>query len=485
MLQTTPNIYTLKNKLIYILPLLIVFFISSCNNETKKSTVYFGGNIINPKSKEVKLTKYYGYADTLTTKLDEHNFFLFEIDSLSPGMYIFEHNDEFQYVYLDKGDSLMLRVNTLEFDESLVFTGKGATENNYLITRYLHNENNNINLIKLFALDVDDFNSKIDSIKSIEEKLLSDYNYKGNHFSKNALRWINRMLDYSEYNFKELYPYNNTIILKKNTITKVDSTFYNYRKNIDLNDSTLYDNPYFRTYAYSRMIAMSVDSIIKVVPEEEFLNNMKEYNKLFHKINAHLITSKFKNSNLEDYLLLRYATDLLGGDFNIEELNKLLVPFYQNVTNEHIVDRVNHLFNRYTKLSPGSKAPDFKTFDGKEYKLLSSYFGKPIYLFFRLGEDSYAWDNNFTTEFNKLKKQYPEIQFITIYLDHSNTWKDKMDEIGNNGIQLYADYNTVKSQYLVHYSNSFVLIDSKGNIVDANASLPGSTIIKKELDKLK
>ena len=54
-------------------------------------------------------------------------------------MYTFSHV-EFQVFYLNPGDSLMLRVNTLEFDESLSFTGMGSKGNNLLIDLFLLNE---------------------------------------------------------------------------------------------------------------------------------------------------------------------------------------------------------------------------------------------------------------------------------------------------------------------------------------------------------
>ena len=43
-------------------------------------------------------------------------------------------------VLLEPNDSIMLRFNTYEFDESLVFTGIGAKKNNYFINEFLQNE---------------------------------------------------------------------------------------------------------------------------------------------------------------------------------------------------------------------------------------------------------------------------------------------------------------------------------------------------------
>ena len=466
-----------------------MFFVS-CNNESKdqvvnEDVVYFGGNIINPNCTVVTLSKLDSYTDSVVADLDNNNFFLFKIDSLESGMYTFQHGEEFQYVYLEKQDSLMLRVNTLEFDESLVFTGKGSSANNYLIKRYLHNENNKINLLQLFSLDVNDFNNNIDSLKTVEAGLLNEYNYKGSNFSTSALKWIDEMLQFTEYSFKELYPYNNAIINKRDSLTRTDSLFFSYRKIVNINDSTLFDNSYFRSFVNSRIVSMSIDSILKVIPETSFFKDSNKYDIQLNEIKTYFISSTFNNEKIKNYLFFRYAKGLFDSEFSVDKINKLLVPFFENVTDEHMINKINHMQSRYVKLIPGSKAPDFKVYDGKNHKLFSSFFGKPIYLFFWLGQDRYTWNSDYTKSYNKLKKDYPNIQFISVYLDYPDTWEENLKLNGANGIQLNADYNIIKEKYLVPFSNSFVLIDKYGKIVEANASWPGSKNIKGDLNKLK
>jgi hypothetical protein len=451
----------------------------------KEDVVYFGGNIINPSSNIIKLSKSGGEADTLIAKLDKNNFFLLKIDSLKPGLYTFSHGDEFQYVYLEKQDSLMLRVNTLEFDESLVFTGKGSAVNNYLIKKYLHNEKNNINLLQLFSLDFNDFNNTIDSIKNIETKLLKECSYKGSNFSSESLKWASDVLLFTEYRFKELYPFNNTIINKKDSLTKVDSLFYNYRNTININDSTYFNNSYYKSFINSRIASMSIDSILKIIPETEYFKNYRKYEVQYCKIKSYYISSIYDNDKILNYLFYRYAKALFESELNVDELKDLLVPFYENVSDEHKINNINKMLSRYIKLMPGSKAPDFKVFDGKKNKLFSSYFGKPIYLYFWLSQDRYTLNNDYTKSYNELKKIYPNIQFISVYLDYPSTWEENLKLSGANGIQLNADYNIVRKKYLIPFSNLFVLIDKHGNIVEANASWPGSESIKLELNKLK
>ena len=62
------------------------------------------------------------------------------IDIDKNGLFNFFHPPEFQYLIINKGDSLVLRLNSLDFDESLIFSGKGSAKNNYLINVFLKHE---------------------------------------------------------------------------------------------------------------------------------------------------------------------------------------------------------------------------------------------------------------------------------------------------------------------------------------------------------
>ena len=112
------RIYTKYLPLGFLISLLL--FLSSCQNKysNKNYVAYFGGEIINPKNPYVLFCRNNEVLDTL--KLDKNNRFFKKFDSLTPGMYSFKHEPEYQYVYFDKNDSIMLRVNSNEFDNSLI-----------------------------------------------------------------------------------------------------------------------------------------------------------------------------------------------------------------------------------------------------------------------------------------------------------------------------------------------------------------------------
>ena len=123
----------------YIISVILTTFLFSCNTSSNsKSNTYFGGEIINPKSNIVLLLKNEKVIDEIL--LDENNRFISEYPSLEEGLYTFKHGNEFQYIYFEPADSILIRLNTWDFDESIVFSGLGSSKNEFLINLFLQNE---------------------------------------------------------------------------------------------------------------------------------------------------------------------------------------------------------------------------------------------------------------------------------------------------------------------------------------------------------
>jgi hypothetical protein len=70
--------------------------------------------------------------------------------------------------------------------------------------------------------------------------------------------------------------------------------------------------------------------------------------------------------------------------------------------------------------------------------------------------------------------------------DHAK-WQKFVTDKQLGGIQLFSD-NEWKSEFVTSYNVTgiprFILIDPKGNVVDANASRPSSPDLEKQLDSL-
>ena len=140
---------------------------SSCESSGNKEITFFGGKIKNPKGKYVYLSRDKQVIDS--ARLDDHNKFAFELDSIKEGLYVFNHGPEFQYLYLQPTDSVLMYLNTWDFDESLIFSGKGSSKNNFLIDLYLQQERAEKNFKENYKLGEEEFSEAIEA--GIQKKL--------------------------------------------------------------------------------------------------------------------------------------------------------------------------------------------------------------------------------------------------------------------------------------------------------------------------
>jgi hypothetical protein len=209
----------------------------SCNsNKEAEFVAYFGGEIINPNNPYVLFCKDNEVIDSI--KLDNNNRFFIKFDSLAPGLYSFKHEPEYQYVFFDKNDSIMVRVNSRDFDNSIAFCGRGDLKNNFLIDLFLKNEKDRNNMFDVFGYDLNTFTQTIDASN---KKIQTFYTNK-----KNEIKWSDEFdviakaaVDFNYYSKKELYPMIHKIRTGNDVYETIPTDFYSFRKNIDFNSETL------------------------------------------------------------------------------------------------------------------------------------------------------------------------------------------------------------------------------------------------------
>lgn len=138
------------------------------------------------------------------------------------------------------------------------------------------------------------------------------------------------------------------------------------------------------------------------------------------------------------------------------------------------------------KPSPGF---DYENHKGGKTKL-SDLKGKYVYI------DLWAtWCGPCRGEIpylQKVEEKYhgKNIEFVSISIDtpkDHDKWQKFVTDKQLRGIQLFSD-NEWKSEFVTSYNVTgiprFILIDPKGNVVDANASRPSSPDLEKQLDSL-
>ena len=225
----------------------IVALLCSCNKEFKGDnyTAYFGGEVTNPTNPYVLFCKDTEVIDSV--KIDANNRFFIKFDSLAPGLYTFKNEPEFQSVYFDKNDSIMVRINAKDFDNSIIFCGRGDQKNNFLMEMYIKNEDDRSKIFDVFDYSINDFIKNIDSSYASKKKF---YNTK-----KEAIKWSDDFdtyaqasLNFHHYTKKEIYPMAHQMRTGEDVLEKLPKNYYDYRKGINYNDEKLSNYAPFVNY---------------------------------------------------------------------------------------------------------------------------------------------------------------------------------------------------------------------------------------------
>tara|TARA_B100001057_G_scaffold499171_1_gene608831 strand:- start:1504 stop:2439 length:936 start_codon:yes stop_codon:yes gene_type:complete len=213
---------------------LLFFFISACNIKDK---TFLGGKILNKTSNSISIYK----DNTLVneSKISNDGLFTVSLDNISSGLYSFYHEPEFQYIIIDENDSLQIRINTLDFDESLVYSGIGSSKNNFLMDLFLKTEKDEIKINSNINLNLKDFKNLVDSLYNKQFDSYSEFK-KSRKLSLTSKTIIENAI---------LYPYISkfhSYIIRNNVLDeKQINLFDNYYDEINYNlDELAFFKPY-------------------------------------------------------------------------------------------------------------------------------------------------------------------------------------------------------------------------------------------------
>jgi thiol-disulfide isomerase/thioredoxin len=138
-----------------------------------KNYMTFQAEIANKKGDVIYFTD---DKNELIKKIQANNDGVFK-DTMNvvTGRYGLTDGNEFTIVYLKNGFDLKLKMDTKMFDESIVYTGNGAIENNFLAKNSLFEEQTDIGSL-LASSEADFFQGldkkKVDDLKRLENKKL-------------------------------------------------------------------------------------------------------------------------------------------------------------------------------------------------------------------------------------------------------------------------------------------------------------------------
>jgi hypothetical protein len=447
----------------------VIFLLAACNTSQKKSTaVYFGGEIVNPTSEYVVLFK--GDIALDTAYLDQNNRFTFQLDSVDEGLHYFYHFPERQYVILERGDSIQLRLNTVDFDESLVFSGTNDQVNNFLLEMFLVNEQEEELIYTYYELEPESFRNKIDSLKNIKLEALNNLSLEA-ELSDASMEIAKAGIMYTSYIFKEAYPFYHKRKKGEKSIHNLPPDFYDYRADIKYDDNGLsYYRPYYNFMKYHLGNLSYMDCKNGCETENMMAKNQLHFNQ--HKLK--LIDSLIKQNELRDNLFRNVAMDYLLKYDKEENIEIFIKEFHQLSGNNRHIHEINGLYDGVRNLQPQKELPEFLVYDSEGNKVSIKDIGKDrMVVFYFWAAPRKRHFTNMIKRINLLKEKYPDYTFIglNVRTDHAR-WNSMLEvsQLDKSEQFWTENFEEVAHTLIVYDSNRSIIVND-GIIVDAFANV--------------
>jgi hypothetical protein len=462
----------MTKKITLFLQILFLTTLISCNSGKKEATTYFGGKIINPKTNHVILYSMDKVIDTFL--LNTENKFIGKVNIVNEGLYYFIHGDENQHIYLEPEDSLMLRLNTWDFDESLVFAGKGAERNNILVDCFLENEKERKFFYKFNKSESNVFKGKVDSLMLIKLDTYNDYVRNHPEETSDFNEILKITLTYPTFARIEKYPMIYAKYSENGSFPDMDTSFYDYRNDIQINKGHLMYYPpysqYIRNYLYNETYALG-HAPMKSEYSSKFTLD------LMHTIDKKITSKNSKNAFLKQTVISHFYNKS-SCTINYEAFD----AFFKLSTNDKDLKLIKNLVSDSKAVVMSEKLPDFIITDytNAKHPISEIIKYKSAFLFFWSPE--FVSENYMASRFKYLSKTYPNIKFIEIKIDG-----DKNDRIKNLDIktQFYLDEKSDAHHFLSSKMPRSILIDKNGKVINGFASISSYNLhpFLKKLDK--
>lgn len=456
---------------------LFLFLLTSCGEEKKSSSsVYFAGEIVNPTSEYVVLYRDDDVIDS--AKLDTNNRFAFALDSIDEGLHHFNHDPESQYVFFEKGDSIQVRLNTIDFDESLVFSGIGEEINNFMIEMFLIHEDEEPLIYTFYKLHPEAFGKRIDSLRELKMELLADLS-EHKQLSEKTVEIAKASIDYGCYIYKEKYPFYHKKRTKEKSMHDFPKDFYSYRKKLSFNDQNLvYYRPYynFMRYHFGNLSYMTCAKACGIV------NHTIKNHLHFTRHTLALIDSLVTQKDLRDNLFRNVAMDYLLKVNDTKENNKIFIDEFHKLSgsNRHI-DEIDGLYEGINRMQPNRELPNVMVYDAEGNKVSIKEIAKKgnVVFYFWWGTQKGHF-RNITKKVDELSAQNPKYTFIGINLDtDALRWLSMIEANKLDRTKQFRSDNTqeIRKSLIVDHLNKGI-ITKDGLITDAFANIMYTSLQK-------
>lgn len=438
--------------------LLIIAVFSFTNIWSQNSVIT--GRVANPTfyfqngsqvNSEVKLTYYnlLGLYEEVVAPVRSDGSFKASVPLKVPSTVNFNYDAENLSIFLNPKEVVNLSFNAVDFENSLEFSGPGASNNKYFADFEKYRESD------LYYIT--------DAAQLKEKKLdfLSAYT-RNNSVSSSFEDWAKAEIEYGAANEELVNSYS------PNERAAVFSKY-------DLSNSTAINSIQYMNY---------VDQYITNI-----FNTMNPYGSEDRWVNYFQYTSNNLSGRTRDLYLTKVVNRML--EAKIPELGKYVAQFYKLcATKEYkavIASQYSDIREYYSADVPaGANLYDLTGDTDGLHQILKKYSGKLVYIDFWA-----SWCKPCLEEMQKsgsLKSRYAnkDVAFIYISLDKGqDSWRGAIANNKLRGEHFLAN-KYVKSDaaqlFDIFGIPHYILIDKYGSIVDANAKKPSDPTLPSDLD---
>lgn len=434
---------------------LSIILLTACNEDSKVvedtpkiPDTYISGQLENPLSEMLLVTK--GAQVMGQIQVNEDGTFSDTLQ-LQNAYYRLRHNKSIFYVYLEPGDNLKITADMEAYPESLSFSGDGVENNNYLNKKRAKIGDITLPPNELYALEEADFLAKADEIDREAKAAFESFT-----LSPEFMKLEQQSIDYQNLARLKNYPSYHAYFAKKEGFKPESEVFTEPFEGFDFDNEANY-----QTFpAYNSIVNTHYEDMYEQEEVGQFMSVIKD----------------IKSKSIQNDLLETLSYYVSPGNGKSEEIYQAVMSISSD---EELKEQLTKKYELLKSLEKGKPSPKFiyQDINGRNVAL-DELKGKNVYI------DVWAtWCGPCKKEIPDLKEieqahRGKNIEFVGLSIDKQKDiekWQEMVKEKEMKGIHVIAD-KANESEFVKAYAIEgiprYILLDTEGNIVSADAPRP-------------
>jgi thiol-disulfide isomerase/thioredoxin len=406
---------------------------------------------------------------TLVTEMDAEGRFRLALPVAGAGYAELRIGNEFTLAWVAPGDSLDLRVDGAQFDETITYGGSAPKPSNYLAAKFLEIEAMADAFGNPYAMGEDSFVAYADGKRDI---LLADLEAAGLEGEFARLERAETLMEWAAE--RATYPSYHRYYADAPDFSASEG-YWSFVDAVDLDDEALAETGSFDLFAESWL--------------DEELRDVEGDRADRHLARMDLIVERFANPVLRDRLLGETVLGFMRYE-GAEGADVLLARLRAAGVDPDIAAKAEKAYDGWMAIAPGQPAPGFggRTPSGEAHTL-ADLRGSVVYV------DVWAtWCGPCRAEIPALRELQAafegndEVAFLSISVDEdADAWEAMVAEEALGGHQWLAPAawdSEVVTNYRIAGIPRFLLIDQQGRVVSPSADRPSSGEVEAQIRAL-